>query len=360
MAGRQYRQVAYGLTSPLINENPTPVVAKRDPTASDFALPTTIWTNTTTNTVFILASVSNNQANWIAVEAAGGAGVFASLAVTPGPISLTGTTTINTAGAATTTIGTGGTGVVNIGNATGNTFVTGALSATGSINSSAGQIFTTNGAISAGNTAVSTQPATFQALKSRGGGVITTGDGLGQLLFAGFDGTQQTVGAAITSTSSGTIANTRVAGNLAFITHPDAPGASVTRMTISPAGNVVVNTPDSGTAVTVTAGGLTVTAGNIVATAGNINATAGSMSAGTTVTAGTGITATAGNVALGAAGAAVTYSTGISITTGTVNPNGVVAATIGSLHLVTSGSGTGDRAWINTDGVTAWTAITTA
>jgi hypothetical protein len=43
-------------------------------------------------------------------------------------------------------------------------------------------------------------------------------------------------------------------------------------------------------------GNLTVAAGNITATAGNIVATAGSLSAGTTVTAGTGITATTGNI----------------------------------------------------------------
>jgi hypothetical protein len=375
MAGRQYQQVAYGLSSPLIAENPTPVIAKRNPTTSDFAFPTTIWTNTLTNAIYILASVSNNQANWVLLEVGGGAGVFASLTVTPGPISLTGTTTINTAGAGVTTIGTGGTGAVNIGNATGNTSVTGTLTASSNITATTGQIVTINGAVTSGNTAASNAAPQFQTLKSRGGGTITTGDGIGNLVFAGFDGAQYTTGAAITSTSSGTIANTRVAANLNFLTHPDAPaGGPTSRMTINSAGNVVVNTPDSGTALTVTAGGLTVTAGNIVATAGNINATAGSMSAGTTVTAGTGITATtgnivattgnitatAGNVTLGAAAAAFVFANGIQIVSGTGDPNGAVTAPEGSLYLNTNGTGVANRAYINTNSGTVWTAIATA
>jgi hypothetical protein len=337
---RQFNQVSYGLTQALINENPPYILAKRAPLTSDFAQPSTIWINSLTNAVWILATVANNTATW--VSTAGGAGVFSSLTVTPGPISLTGTTTINTAGAATTTIATGGTGAVNIGNATGNTSITGTLTTSAGITATTGQINTTNGAIGAGNTAASTAAPQFQTLKSRGGATIVTGDGIGNLVFAGFDGTQYTTGAAITSTSSGTIANTRVAANLNFLTHPDAPaGGPTSRMTINSAGNVVVNAPDSGTALTVTAGGLTVTAGNIVATAGNI-------------------TATAGNVTLGAAAAAFVFANGIQIVAGTGDPNGSVTAPEGSLYLNTNGTGTANRAYINTNSGTVWTAITTA
>jgi hypothetical protein len=59
-----------------------------------------------------------------------------------------GTTLINASGSATTTIGTGGTGIVNIGNATGNTAVTGALTASTSLTATAGNITATNGDIS--------------------------------------------------------------------------------------------------------------------------------------------------------------------------------------------------------------------
>ena len=153
MSVRQRQNVAYGLSQPLIPEAPAPIAAHRSPTTTDYAAIGTVWSNTITSQVYILASIIANVATWILVTAGGGAGVFASLTVTPGPISLTGTTTINTAGAAATNIGnaastttivgptninqTGaaatniavtGTGAVNIGNATGNvTIPTGSL-----------------------------------------------------------------------------------------------------------------------------------------------------------------------------------------------------------------------------------------
>ncbi|MFN5176294.1 MAG: beta strand repeat-containing protein, partial [Ignavibacteria bacterium] len=61
---------------------------------------------------------------------------------------------------------------------------------------------------------------------------------------------------------------------------------------------------------------------SIVASAGNISATAGSVSAGTTVTAGTGITSTTGNIVATAgqvnAGTTMTAGTGITSTTGNI------------------------------------------
>ncbi len=160
MSGRQYKQVAYGLSQPLIPENPTPIYARRDPTVRDFAIPSTIWINSLTNTIWILATVANNAANWVQVQAGGGggAGIFTSLTVTPGPTAITGVTgiqgntSINTVGAGTTAIGTGGTGAVTIGNTTGNTAVTGSLGATTTITAGTGLIATTGGVTaSAGN-----------------------------------------------------------------------------------------------------------------------------------------------------------------------------------------------------------------
>jgi hypothetical protein len=161
MSVRQRQNVAYGLSQPLIPEAPAPIAAHRSPTTTDYAAIGTVWSNTLTSQVYILASIIANVATWILVTAGGGAGAFASLTVTPGPISLTGTTTINTAGAAATSIGnaastttilgptninqTGaattninaaGTGAVNIGNATGNVTIP------------AGNLVLTNGDIS--------------------------------------------------------------------------------------------------------------------------------------------------------------------------------------------------------------------
>jgi hypothetical protein len=56
-----------------------------------------------------------------------------------------GTTNINSTGAAVSTIGTGGTGAVHIGNATGNTAVTGSLTASTTLTATLGAITATNG-----------------------------------------------------------------------------------------------------------------------------------------------------------------------------------------------------------------------
>ena len=113
------------------------------------------------------------------------------------------------------------------------------------------------------NTAVSTAANSLRFEKNRAGAVLVSGDALGQVYFQGYDGTQYVIGASITSTTSGTIAANRVASNLVFATHPDsASGVNpTTRMTIASTGSIVVAAPDSGVALTITAGGLTVTAG---------------------------------------------------------------------------------------------------
>lgn len=123
-----------------------------------------------------------------------------------------------------------------------------------------------------GDTSVATTSPTTYFKKSRSGAVLTSGDLTGTLKFSGHDGTQYTDSARITSTSSGSIASTRVAGDLKFYTHPDSAAADPTlRMTIASTGAVTIASPDSGTALTITGGGLTVTAGNITASNGNLS-----------------------------------------------------------------------------------------
>lgn len=110
--------VAYGLTDSLLNVFPKPIIALRAPLATDKAQLGTVWVNKAANTAYVLTSVINNVATWTGL---GGAGTFSALTVTPGPVSLTGTTTINTTGTANTTIGNA-TGSVNL---IGNSGVTG-------------------------------------------------------------------------------------------------------------------------------------------------------------------------------------------------------------------------------------------
>lgn len=84
--------VSYALNQPLNLDAPYPIVGKRAPTGADKAPIGQCWVYTTANEVYFLSSIANNVANWVAV--AGGAGVFSSLTVTPGPINLTGQFTL--------------------------------------------------------------------------------------------------------------------------------------------------------------------------------------------------------------------------------------------------------------------------
>lgn len=108
----------------------------------------------------------------------------------------------------------------------------------------------------------------------------------------------------------------------------------------------------AGAGIQITAGGLDLDTGSIQA-AGNIGAVG-------ELTAGTNIIALQGDLVVFDGAYGVQLSSGIKILNGTGSPHTVVTATKGSLFLRTDGSGVGDRAYINTDGATAWTAITTA
>lgn len=102
--------------------NPT-IVAQRAPGDGDMYDIGQFWIDVPNNDLYTLTSFANGLPNWEAT--AGGAGVFASLEVDPGPTNITGTTNINAdvASASVTTIGNdtaGGTvfiasaGIVNV------------------------------------------------------------------------------------------------------------------------------------------------------------------------------------------------------------------------------------------------------
>lgn len=89
-------------------------------------------------------------------------------------------------------------------------------------------------------------------------------------------------------------------------------------------------------------------------------ATLGAATSVTTVSATGNITADSGTapVAGGAAAFLATSTAGLGVYFGSGVPT--VSAAQGSLYLRTDGSSTSTRAYINTDGATTWTAITTA
>lgn len=71
-----------GSVQPFVTLNPSPVISTREPTIYDNYDPSTIWiqqydeSGTPVNSVWILASVQNGQAEWIKVSSSGGEGVF--------------------------------------------------------------------------------------------------------------------------------------------------------------------------------------------------------------------------------------------------------------------------------------------
>jgi hypothetical protein len=102
----------------------------------------------------------------------------------------------------------------------------------------------------------------------------------------------------------------------------------------------------------------------------SINATTGTVTVTGTFGAATQVTtlAATGNITadsasgLVAGGASAFIATNVAAGMGIYVGSGAptVAAAKGSLYLRSDGSGTGDRAYINTNGSTTWTALTTA
>jgi hypothetical protein len=121
------------------------------------------------------------------------------------------------------------------------------------------------------NKQVNANQPIFQFKKDRNNAAVDVADGLGNIKFQGFDGTNYLTTSQILSVASGTIAANRIGSNLEFYTHPDSVTVSTQRMLILPTGSVTINTPDSGVALTINGGGETITAGNLLLSAGNVN-----------------------------------------------------------------------------------------
>ncbi|HSC25145.1 MAG TPA: hypothetical protein VLB80_02915, partial [Candidatus Babeliales bacterium] len=125
MAGQTRSKVAYGLSEALPVMPPSPIVAKRAPTSSDKAPLGTLWIQPTTaagvavNAAWVLTSIISNSASW--EDISGGAGLFTSLTVNPGP------TALSTVGNGAVTIGNAtNTGAVTMVAGTGNLAINGA------------------------------------------------------------------------------------------------------------------------------------------------------------------------------------------------------------------------------------------
>lgn len=113
--------------------------------------------------------------------------------------------------------------------------------------------------------------------KDRAGAIVHTADSLGHIFFNGFDGAVQHAAAEIQVFARGTPGAGKVAGEMQFLTAPDAVSVAIKRLTITSAGNLVIAIPDSGLGLEVQGGGATIDAGNFTVTAGDAIITAGNL-----------------------------------------------------------------------------------
>ena len=67
-----------------------------------------------------------------------------------------------------------------------------------------------------------------------------------------------------------------------------------------------------------------------------------------------------GDIEIQVAAKGIVFQEGPKVIAGAGSPDTVVVAPKGSLYLRTDGTGVADRAYINTDGTTAWSSLTTA
>ena len=152
------------------------------------------------------------------------------LVATTGGITATGTSNINTSGAAVTFIGTGGTGATNIGNATGNTAVTGSLTASTTLTATLGNITATNGNVvlgTAGNKLISTSVASTTTAGANSFGTVGLSSGTATVSTSAVTAssiiilTRQAING---STGFGELSIGTVMANTSFVVYAGTPG----------------------------------------------------------------------------------------------------------------------------------------
>jgi len=333
MSSIQFTQTAYGLSQALINVFPVPIVSPAaNPTTSNLAQIGTIWINKSANAAFILTSIVSNSANWI--NLVGGAGVFTSLTVNPGPTNLStvgnGAVTIGNSSntqAITINSGTGGVAV----NADGNTISFGADASANTVlvgSTTGGSGTTISGGVNGITLATSTSGSAFiqLGLATMTGPIIVGASTAGQRIDMG---NLVNAGTQTINIASGNGAANSVVNVLNGVMTAGAPTFSL----MAAGGQAgFVNIANGAVANTVIVGSTNTTAS-------------------TTIQGGTGgITLTAPFVALPGP---------VYIYTGAGAPGNPLALHIGDLYINTTAATLATRMYIAT-GVGAWTNIVCA
>lgn len=324
MSKIQNLNTSYGLNQPL-NELPfPPIIALRDPETNDKANLGTMWVNKDAGRAFVLTSIVNGSYIW---EPLAGAVTLPSLTVNPGPISLTGDTTINITGTEQTSIGNTSADVFLTGD---NVNITGSgtgvitLSGETAINGDTFINFATNNNTTIGNTG---DTSIF-------GNNITIGSILSLPLTFIFGDPVSINNSGAGATRIGNSTGGTTVDGLILINN----GANISNGLIA-SGSIGLNVGSSSNTSIGTLGTGTVTIGN---TTGNTGIT-GDLTVSTDITSTSGdITAASGNVNC------VRLNIGgpVSIQAGAGAPAGGLAVNVGDLYINTTAATASTRLYI--------------
>lgn len=257
----QFQQVSYGLSQPLVGQNPPIIKTDHDPGTQDKYPIGTLWINLDSNSYFICTSIVDNQATWIASTSSTPAGLLAdtgTASFSGGYVTIAGGSNLNTSA-------TGSTLTVNLDNSpsvSGSiTAGTGITTNAGSISAPAGTVTGGTGLIASSGGITTTGTNTFNSLgagvmQTNSSGVISSTNGSnGQVLLGG--------GAAPAWASFTAGANISLTPGPNSLTIAAAGGAGGTVSQLS--GNASFATPDGGGNINI------VGSGNVTVTGDGVN-----------------------------------------------------------------------------------------
>ena len=306
--GNTINAVGYGLTNALQSLAPQPILANRAPNVSDSKPIGSLWCWPATQEVWVNDGVVAGLSQWILISQ-GGAGVFTSLLVNPGPVTTQGTGAVSISGdAVNTTVGLGngaGAKLVSVGSAT-------------------------------------------------GASSLTLRAGTGNFSLDGVAGTTYTVGAS-TTTGTITIGGTAQTGTLTF---GGGTGAQIVNLATGATGVKTVHIADSAVANVVTLGSLTGAASlKLQSGTGGLSLATGATTAGLVSVAPLAGTVAAGGSDTLTANSRVVVGTFTGYTTASGDPQGfkiassLITTSSAILVTVTNLNASGNNALMTIEGV---------
>lgn len=212
----QFQQVSYGLSQPLVGQNPPIIKTDHDPSVQDKYPIGTLWINVDSNSYFICTSIADNEAIWIASTSNTPDGLNADLGTanfSGGYITITGGTNINT-------IAAGSALAVNLDESIS---ISGSIEAGTNITTAAGNISALGGDVDASGTVTG-----GSGLVALSGGVTTTGTNTFHSLGAGV---MQTNSSGVISSTNGSNGQVLLGGGSAPAWASLTAGANITLTT---------------------------------------------------------------------------------------------------------------------------------